>query len=98
MFSLLFSPSDLSEDQTCVAQPWRQRLQLLCDTGGWRQIIRQRVREQELWAPAARLSWVAAGHASGLCSEELRQPATTAQQVRLQKVLRKKGPLSFPND
>lgn len=103
MFSLPFSLSNLSEDQTGhVAHACRQRsgkrLQLLRDSRSRRQVIRQSGREQKLWAPAAGLSWMAAGHLSGLCSEELRQPATAPQQVRLQKVLWQKGPLSSLND
>lgn len=103
MFSLLFSLSNLSEDQTGhVAHDCRQRpgkrLQLLRDSRSWRQVIRQSGHKQQLWPPAAGLSWMAAGHLSGLCSEELRQPATAPQQVRLQKVLWQKGPLSYLND
>ena len=96
----MFPLSNLSEDQAHVTYPWRprKRLQLLCDSGGWRQVIRQRIHKSRLWAPAARRGWKPAGHLSGLCSEELRQPAVAAQQIRLQEVLWEKGPLSFLND
>lgn len=75
-----------------------KRLQLLCDSCSWRHVIRESDQKQKLWPPAAGLRRMAEGHLSGLCSEELHQPASAAQQVRLQKVLRKEGPLSFWND
>lgn len=99
MFPLLLSLSNLPEDQTRhIAHAWQRpgkRLQLLCDSRSRRQVIRQSDREQKLRPAAAGLSWMAARHLPGLCSEELHQPATAPQQVRLQKVLWKKGPLSL---
>lgn len=92
-----FPLSYLPEDQAHVAPPQRpwKRLQLLCDPGGWRQVIRQHVHKQELGASPAGGGWMAAGRPSGLGSEELRQPATTSKQIRLQEVLWEKGPLSI---
>lgn len=79
----LFPPSNFPEDQACFPYICRprpgKRFQLLCDPGGRRQVIRQSGRKQKHRPPAAGLSWVAARHLPGICSEELYHPAATSQ-------------------
>lgn len=92
------SLSNLPENQTrhiphTRAHKSGKRLQLLRDSGGRGQVIRQSGPEQEFRPPAADPGWMAAGGQSGLGAEELRQPAAALQQVRLQKVLWEKRPL-----
>lgn len=100
LLSSLFSSSlsNLPEDQTrhvphTGARKSGKRLQLLRDSGGRGQVIRQSGPEQELRPPTADPGWMAAGSQSGLSSEELRQPAAALQQVRLQEVFWEKRPL-----
>lgn len=94
-----FSLSNLPENKTRHIQHTRahksgKRLQLLRDSGGRGQVIRQSGPEQELRLPAADPGWWAAGGQSWLASEELCQPAAALQQVCLQKVLWEKRRLT----
>lgn len=96
-FCSVFCLSNLPEDQAHFANPQRsgKRLQLLCDSGGRGQVIRQHIHKQKLWASDTGHGWVAAGQLSGLCCEELYQPAPATQQVCLQEVFWEKRPLTF---
>lgn len=93
---LCFLHSYVPENKTHpAATRWPgQRLQLLRHPGGWRQVVRRFLHQQNLWAPPGGRSWLAAGGPSGLCSEELHQSAQAAQQISLQEVLREKRPLT----